>query len=171
MQYRLDGSAQLKAVAAQIKAAGDKGLGKELSVALRHAAKPVQESIKESLVATMPERGGYRATVSKSVRFRVNVRAGSRSGTVRILTFAHGKAENRDLPRLDKGELRHPVFGRSRTVRDKGSGTGYKRVPSPWAVTKVVPRFFERGTRSADEHAEKELLVVLDRFADRLAKG
>ncbi len=167
---RLEGSLKLRAVAAQIQATGDKGLGREMSTALRRVVKPVSKSIKDTLVASMPERGGYRATISKSVRFRTAIRSGSRSGTIRITTTAAGEKELRDLPRLDKGELRHPVFGRSRTVRDRESGTGRRRVPNPWAVTKVTPRFFERGTENAADHAEKELEVVLDEFAQRLAQ-
>lgn len=165
MQVRFTGSLELRRVAAGIKAAGDKGLGKEMSAALRKAAKPVAESIKTTLVKSMPHRGGYQATVAKSVRFRTQVRSGARSGSVRIITYVDGKAERRDIRRLDKGELRHPNWGRSRTVRGKG------RVPNKWSTTKVPAEFHRRGTEKAADEAEKQLQDVIDVFAKRLLEG
>lgn len=136
-----------------------------MSAALRKASKPVQVAIAAAFADTLPQRGGYRATATKSMRFRATVQATTRTGRVRIIAFAVGEKERRDLPRINKGELRHPVFGRSRTVRGRG------RVPNPWATTKVPARFFDRGTAKAADDAETQLIEVLDGFAERLAKG
>ncbi|MEV6633877.1 hypothetical protein AB0M54_24310 [Actinoplanes sp. NPDC051470] len=162
---RLEGSLELRRVAASIKAAGAKGLGKEMAAALRKAAAPVQAAIQDSFVESLPRRGGYRDLASKSVKFRASVRSGARAGSVRIVMVAQGKAERRDIRRLDRGELRHPNWGRSRNVRGKG------RVPNSWSTTTIPRDFFRRGTDKAADLAEREMRGVLDDFAGRLLKG
>lgn len=164
----LTGGMQLRLVAANIRAAGNKGLGKEMAAALRKATKPIQRSIKDELVAAMPTSGGYQAIVSKSVRFRAQVRAGWKDGSVRLTTDIKGKSERRDIRRLNRGELRHPVYGRSRNVY---AGGKRRRVPNPWATTKVTGKFFERGTANAADECERQLMSIVDSFAARLLKG
>lgn len=161
---RIEGSAELKRVAAQIKAQGGKGLGREMSAGLRKASRPVQDSVRREFAAALPSRGGYRATASKSQRFRTSVKSGARTGFVQLTTFAEGTSQRREIRALNAGVLRHPVYGRSRNTR-----TG--RRPNPWAVTRIRSGFFDRGTDEARPLAEAAMRDVLDDFARRLAKG
>lgn len=162
MDIRVTGSVRLRTVAAEIKATGDKGLGKEMTAALRRAALPVQLAIRAEAEQAMPSRGGYRELFSKSLRFRTTVRSTARTGFVQVVTFADGTKERRDIGRLNQGQLRHPVYGRSRNSR-RG------RIPNPWAVTRIPADFFGRGTRNAMAAAEREMAGVLDDYAARLA--
>ncbi len=165
LDVRVSGSARLHEVAQAIRRTGDKGMAREMSRALAKSTLPVQKSIAAEADRVMPESGGYRAVIAKSLRHKTSQRTASRSATVRLITYADGTGERRDIERLEKGELRHPVFGRSRTVRGRG------RVPNPWATTRIRPGFHERGTGGAADEAQKQLLPVLDDFAARLAKG
>lgn len=163
LKVEISGAAKLHDVVIAVRAAGDKGMSKEMSAALRKAAKPVQESLRKTTEASMPSRGGYRAVLSKSLRFRTNIQAGPRSVAFRLITFADGTAERRDIVALNNGKLRHPVFGRSRAGERKG-----ERVSNPWAVTTIEGGFFARGTKDAAGLAEKEMLTVLDEYAAKL---
>lgn len=165
LQVRLDGAAQLRQVAAQIRATGDKGLGREMSAALRKATRPVQAAVRREAEAVMPTGGGYRNVVTRSLKFRLSVRTSARRASLTLRTFAAGKGERRDIRALNAGRLRHPVFGRSRTVRGRG------RVPNPWAVTRIRSGFHDRGTAAAADEAVREIRTVLDDFASRLLKG
>jgi hypothetical protein len=166
LDARITGAAQLRQVAKAIKAAGDKGLSKELSAALRKAGgKPVQAAIRREADAVMPSRGGYQGDFGRSLRFRTTIRAAGRTASVRLVTFADGTRERRDIRALDRGLLRHPVYGRSRRLR------GGARQANPWAVTRIRSGFHDRGTARAADDAEREIGVVLDAFADRLLKG
>lgn len=161
------GAAQLRRVAAAIRAEGDKGLGKQMGEALRRAARPVQASVRTEY-AKLPVKGGYAAEFSKSLRFRTALKAGARVAAFRLLTFADGTSERRDIQALEGGKLRHPVYGRSRKLRrGKRAGT---IVANPWAVTTVRGGFHRRGTDDAADAAEREMTKVLDEFASRLAK-
>lgn len=155
------GAAELKRVAAQIKASGDKGLGREFGAALRRAGAPVQRSIRKEY-GTLPASGGYAALFSKSLRFRTALRASGTSASFRLTTFADGTKERRDIDALEVGSLRHPVYGRSRPGRRGG------RRPNPWAVTRVRGSFHERGSAGAADEAEKEMIKAVDEFAARV---
>lgn len=159
------GAARLHQVAKAIRATGDKGLGREMARALAKTTQPLQRDIAAEAAKAMPVGGGYQPLLSKSLRHKASQRTGSRTATMRLITYADGTGERRDVEALEAGNLRHPVFGRSRTVRGRG------RVPNPWAVTAVKAGFHRRGTGSAGDEAEKQLGVVLDDFAARLAKG
>jgi hypothetical protein len=164
VEVRIDGGARLRQVAADIRATGDKGLGRQMSRALDATTKPISAAIKAEAMRVMPESGGYREALTKSLRHRTSQRTAGRTAQLKLITYADGTGQRRDVESLEKGELRHPVYGRSRNVRGK-------RVPSPWAVTRIRPGFHERGTKNAGDEAGQRLGAVLDDFAARLAKG
>jgi hypothetical protein len=165
----IQGRAQLRRLGEQIKATGDKGLGREMAAAIRKAAKPIEAAISREADAVMPSAGGYRATFSKSMKFRVALRIGARRASLTMHTFATGTKERRDIGALNKGTLRHPVFGRSRRIK-VGPRAGTAQ-PNPWSVTAIRPDFFGRGTAAAGDVAEREIAKVRDEFSKRLAKG
>lgn len=165
----ITGRAELRRLAAQIKATGGKGLGRELAAALQEAGKPVAESVRRSAIATMPDRGGYRADISRSLKFRTTMRASARSAALTLTTYADGTKERRDIRALDAGRLRHPVYGRSRRIkRGRRAGTAQ---PNPWAVTAIRAGLHRRGTDGAADEAAKAVGKVLDDFKARLLEG
>lgn len=161
IDVHITGAAALKRVAAQVRASGNKGLGKEMAAGLRRAAKPVQTAIRREY-GELPARGGYAGVFSKSVRFRTAVRTGSRTASFRLLTFADGTHQRRDIDALEAGRLRHPVYGRTR------AGRSGRRTSNPWVVQRVRGDYHKRGTDSAADEAEREMTKVLDDLASRL---
>lgn len=169
LDVRINGAATLKRVAEQMRAEGNKGLAKEMSKALAEAVEPVKTSIAAEADQVMPDRGGYREAFSRSLRFRMSRRTSGREASVMLRTYADGTKERRDIDALEAGQLRHPIYGRSRRIRiGPRAGTAQ---PNPWAVTAIRPGFHQRGTKNAGDEAERQLLGVLDDFAARLAKG
>jgi hypothetical protein len=162
LEIKVSGGDKLKLAAAQIKAVGDKPRGRRMGAALTAATKPLETEVRAEAARVMPGRGGYRDVFVPALRFATSVRAAAREAAVRFKTFADGKGERRDVPRLEKGELRHPVFGRSRTVRGRG------RIPNPWSTTSIRSGFHSRGTQRAADLAEREMTTVLDEIIDDL---
>lgn len=154
LEVRISGADQFKRLAAQIKAEGNKGLGQEMARALTKAVEPLGKAIEAEAGVVAPS--GYRAALTRSLKHRRTVRANPRTASIRLTTTAKGKVENRDLPALNRGDLRHPVFGRRR---------------KPWKVTRIEPGFHDRAVKAGGPLAEQNLLQVLDDFGDRLAKG
>jgi hypothetical protein len=166
LEVTVSGSAKLKSVAAQIRAAGDKGLGREMSTGLQRAARPIKAAVTAEYEG-LPKGGGYAAEFTKSMAWRTTVRGAARTASFRLLLFGEGDSQRRDIEALESGRLRHPVYGRSRRIRS-GPRAG-SRDPNPWATTKIRGGYFKRGTNRAADDAEKEMGKVLDDFAKRLA--
>ena len=161
LEARILGAEQLRKLSAHVRATDSKGLGKEMGAGLRRAAKPIQESIRREY-GKLPARGGYVQAWSKSLRFRTSLRAPARSASFRVLTYADGTHERRDINAVEAGRLRHPVFGRGR------SGRSGRRTSNPWAVTRIAGGYHKRGTDSAGDAAENEMIKVIADLSKRI---
>jgi hypothetical protein len=168
LEIRIEGAATLHKVAAQIRAQGRKDLAREMGTALSKAADPVKISIRTEAERTMPKSGGYSALFSKSLRFRIERRNGVQQATAKLITYADGTKERRDISALNRGNLRHPVFGRGRRLT-RGVKKG-NNIANPWAVTSIRAGFHKRGTDHAIEEAQKQLGKVVDDYAKRLIR-
>lgn len=150
LEVRIQGAASFHGVAERIRTEGRKDLSRQLSTALNQATGPVRDAVKESAAATMP--GWYANTLTKSLRFRNNRRAGGQQANLRMVTYADGKGERRDVVALEDGRLRHPLFG----DRDH------------WYVTKIRAGFHQRGTDKAMDEVARRLDVVVRDFTRKL---
>jgi hypothetical protein len=162
IDVRIEGGAALKQVISDLRKASEKGLGKEFGKALNKATDPLKKSIEASAEKTMPS--GFAPTLTRSLKHRRNTRTDARQASVVLATYATGKKERRDLPAMEGGNLKHPVFGRTRATR-RGIAS------NPWVDQRIKPGFHKRGTEQAGPEAEKQILVVVDEFVERLAEG
>lgn len=168
LETRIEGAAQFKRLAAQIRKAGNEDLGKEMAQALNRVAEPIKVEVTKETLASMPSEGGYQALMSKSLKHRISRRVAGKTAQLLVRTYADGTNERRDIQRLNKGELRHPVYGRSRRIK-----VGVRKgtiIKNPWSVTEIRGDFYRRGTDRAGAVAQKELMVVLEDLAERMVK-
>jgi hypothetical protein len=127
------GANELEAIGRRFKAAGAKGLRKELLAGIRKTNKPTISAIRANALATLPRRGGLAAEV-----------AGSRIGTRSRLSGNRVGVEIRGVGRiglttLNRGRLRHPVYG------NRGTWV-QQQVPAGWftdPIEKDMPRIRE----------------------------
>jgi len=163
IEVRINGTVSLHRLAARMRAEGQKDLVREMGNALTRAADPLKAKIRVEASEVMPKSGGYQEAFDKSLKFRVQRRGANAESDITLTTYADGKDERRDIRALNKGNLRHPVFGRSRAGKRKG-----ERIPNPWSVTSIREKFWDRGVESAAEEVEKNMKDVVDEFAQRL---
>lgn len=104
------GSAQLRVIAAQCQALGDRGLMNRTRAALRVEAQPIIRAAKASAEARLPKAGGLNKQVAAQ-RWTVSALAGVRTSGVFLKTKAP------DTDQTDKGFVRHPL---PRNRRGKG---------------------------------------------------
>lgn len=168
LEVRIDGAATLKRVAAQMRAESHKDLSRGMAKALDRSTEPVKASIRREADAAMPRSGGYQAAFSRSLNFRLSRRTGGQRAQVILRTYADGTKERRDIKALERGVLRHPVYGRSRRVTS-GPRAG-SRDANPWAVTSIRGGFHKRGTDHAADEAQNALEHVITDYAQRLIK-
>lgn len=153
LEVRVSGAASLHRLAARMRAEGRKDLVREMGDALSKATDPLRAKIRESANETMPARGGYRGVFDKSLRFRQQRRGAAAEADVTLTTYADGKVERRDIRALNRGTLRHPVFGHRK---------------AKWHTTKIRAGFWDRGVEGAAADAEKRMREVVDQYAKRL---
>jgi hypothetical protein len=166
LEVNINGAATLHRVAAQMRAEGRKDLSKSMSKALGQAVEPVKREIRQEAEKAMPSGGGYRSLLTQSLRWRMSRRNAGQQAQVILATYADGTSERRDIRALERGTLRHPVWGRSRKIKvGVRAGT---IIGNPWAVTTIRSGFHERGTANAMDAAEQALAEVIEDYASRL---
>jgi len=138
------GADQLGDLSRRLKAAGDKGMQRELYAAINRATKPMKEAVKRSAATELPRRGGLAETVAGG-KFRTQRRTSKKASGVRIV--ATGKL---DIRGMDRGRLRHPVFG-NRSV---------------WVTQQIAAGWWTRPL----EHAAPAVRVDLEKAMDVIAK-
>lgn len=97
-------SQRLHAIAAELKAQGERGLKRRMNSTLRAAAVPLVDAVREAAREKLPKKGGLNEQQAEQA-IRVMVLSGARTAGVRIRTSTRGSMQT------DKGFVRHPVFG------------------------------------------------------------
>jgi hypothetical protein len=139
------GTEALGALSRQLKEIGDKDLRRELLSGIQRAARPIKDAAKASAMSTLPASGGLNRRIAGG-KFSVQTRTG-RDPAVRIK--APGDA------RLDKGRLRHPVFGNRRV----------------WVLQQIRPGWFSKPVEAGKDQVVADIEDVMGRVADRIIHG
>ena len=140
-------SGDLVALARDLRRAGATSLRRELYSGLGRAAKPLAQAVKDSAGRDLPQRGGLAARVAgSSITTRLSA---GRTPSLRI-TARERKGKKIDLAALDRGGVRHPLFGNREHWYPK-------RGAQP-----VKPQWFTRPVRDGADAVRAELLKVVD---------
>lgn len=153
------GPDELVALGRALKASGDRELRKEALRSLRSHAKPVGAEAKKRAVDVLPRRGGLGAYVART-RVALRNKMSGHSAGIRLVGGLKKGGGLVDLPAIDDGRLRHPVFAREHPERGrKGWRWVQQRVPRGWwsktmrrhapklrrALTKDVHKYLKRA--------------------------
>lgn len=143
------GPEQLARITRQLREEANRGLQRELNKALSEATKPLRGKLADSARTTLPKRGGLADQIAAS---RIGTRRVpvSRGGGLR-LTATNKKA----LRLLDRGKVRHPVFGDQEN----------------WVTQKIEPGWWSRPILDAGEDAQKAVQEAVGRVADRIERA
>lgn len=144
--------ARLARMKEAIRQARIRTLRRELEGAQRRAVRPLQREIRQSALRMLPKRGRYAGIMAGAIRVSTR-RAGLK---LYVVIYARGKAEFRDVRRVDAGFLRHPVFGHRRRK---------------WATTGVPPGFVMIPVRKMQHEIVKESLDALQHTIVEIARA
>lgn len=141
---RVEGAGQLRDLGKRLRAAGEGGkqLRRDLLAGIRETAKgPLVDELKASALARLPARGGLAAYAAKQLKVAVRTRLSGQQVGVTVLAAIKGM----DLPKLETGKLRHPVFGR---------GT--------WVDQTIPPRVISDAVDQVADQVGRAVLDVVD---------
>jgi hypothetical protein len=102
-----DASAQLRAIALKLRAAGEREILNGVRRELRIIAAPAVEAVRAKARADLPKSGGLNDEQADQP-ITVSVLSGARTAGVRIRTKRLGSMQT------DAGYVRHPIFGKWR---------------------------------------------------------
>jgi hypothetical protein len=140
------GGEQLEKVARRLKEIGDKELRKELFSGIQRAAKPMKLAAQQAARSKLPRRGGLNEWVASS-KFTVSVRSG-KFPAARVT----GKKSGHDLAALNRGRLRHPLYG------DRGH----------WYTQQIDANWFSDAMAAQAPAVREEIVAILDDIARRI---
>ncbi|HEY9418156.1 MAG TPA: hypothetical protein VIQ30_25635 [Pseudonocardia sp.] len=155
MSVRVAGGADLTSVRRNLRLTGDQELSRRMSRGFQRAAKPIKPAVQASAVKVLPKRGGYGELMSRSVRVRITTRERRGTASVTIRVVGAGKQENRDIARINKGILRHPI------------PAGRKH---PWVNQTVRRGFVDRPVDGLSPDAAREMRAVVEWIASQITK-
>lgn len=157
MDVRVTGAEQLAALAKDLRAAGDKELRRELMRGLQRAGKPMKAAARTAALTELPSRGGLAELVASS-RWSVTTRSAGRGAGVRVAGrgLVNASGQELDLASLNRGRLRHPVYGR------RGAWVN-QRVKVGW--------FTDAMEVQADSTVRAEVLAAISAVRDKLGSG
>lgn len=153
LDMTVQGADELARVAAALKKAGDRELSKQLGKAVTASVKPAKKRVKSSTTEYLGQRGGLAKRVSKTTLSHKTRKSG-RSPRVTVLAKP-GHKTLRDPYRVDRGRIKHPVFGMAHSRAN-------------WVFQDVRPGWFTTPMRESAPEAQKEILRALDELARRI---
>lgn len=139
-----DPQAQLRKLAKDLKDAGEKDLRKALYRNLTLAARPLLEDAKREGGATTPHSGGA-ADRLLAAKFSARALLGMRNPGVKLRAI-DSSGKSIDLRSLDRGRLRHPLFGNR----------------EHWYNTAVTPGWWSRPMNAGKAQAERAVKLAID---------
>lgn len=131
---------RFRTVIAALKANDNAALNKRFRRSMGKAVAPMGKAVRAEIPPTMPK--GYEGVLGGSLKLRTSVTGRG----VRVTAMAKGKGELRDLPALDAGKLRHPLFGNRKR----------------WYVQRIKPGFFTRPADAAMRDAVTAVAVAVN---------
>lgn len=140
MAIRTKGADDLNQLGAALKEAGDRDLTKQLRKEFREIGRPIGRKVLIKGAEEMPQRNGFAARVVEQGRVGIGASLGGRITSVRIIL----KNKGVDLRRVDRGILRHPVWGNREN----------------WVAQQVPEGAFTRAFNSEAKEARKAALTA-----------
>lgn len=107
MALRLEGTDDLQRIADALAETGDKALINRVRKGLRDAGKPIGLRVLDRGADEMPHRKGLSDRIKETGRVSVNSALNGRVANISVVLRTQGA----DLRAMNRGNLRHPVFG------------------------------------------------------------
>jgi hypothetical protein len=153
MQAKISGAEEFAALARKLHQLGRTDLRRQLDAAINKSVKPSTADVQKSLHTYLPDQ--YAAVLRPELKIRARKRStGPTVGVRLVATALKPDGRKRELVALNAGKLFHPLWG--------------SWLP-PRQVQKVKPGFFDQPLLADAPKIRKQLLLVFDRIARKLA--
>lgn len=153
---------ELSRLGFRLREANNVTLTKELRKALRDGLKPLSAQIRAQAPDHTPK--GYEQTFASSLKFSTKINLVGTSAGVDFSVTAIGKTHPRQIREINRGRLKHPVYGRKRLTR-------HGWINNPWVWQTVKPGFFDNPVRANFNHMRAQMREAIRRTAEQITRG
>lgn len=170
MQVQVIGANRFKVVARQLRTAANRNdLLTEMRKGITKATPVLRDAVKERADEFLPNR--YAAELVGSMRVTTVTRTTGDQVTVTMTVTAKGHGGNaRKVGEVEKGRLRHPVYGRDRKLRRHWVHKATSSV-NPWVEQHVKPGFVAKPMADKAPDVRKEIEAAVDRVLEKITEG
>lgn len=151
IEVKILGAEELRRAARIIRKSGRPEIQKQLLRGLRESTKPVGREVRSDLPHYLPDR--YAGVLSKALRFTTQSKT-SGWPEVTVTARAKGKVELRHITTLNRGTLRHPLYG------DRHH----------WYAQRVRPGFFDEPANRVLRDVQIEAAKSVERAVANIEK-
>ncbi len=162
MAVTVTGYNELSRLGFRLREAKAVTLTKELREGLQDGLKPLAAQIRAEAPDHTPK--GYEVTFVRSLRFHTKVDTRGATAGVDFSVTATGKSYSRQIKEINRGRLKHPVYGRKRLTRQ-----GW--VNNPWVWQTVKPGFFDDPVRANFNAMRAAMREAINRVAEQITRG
>lgn len=151
-ELRVEGADKFGNLAKALRKFGDKELRTELYRGINRAVKPLTDDVKKSTGKYLPRR--YAFELAASLKVKARRRAGQNPAVYLVGRAKTKQGKERDLASLNRGRLRHPLYGNRRY----------------WYDQDVSPNWWDDPLLDGIDEVRKEIVKTIDDVAVQLAK-
>lgn len=144
VDIRIEGAEKFAALSKAL-GKGSKELRSELNKGITRAVKPFKADVKKFARGRLPKRGGLARRVA-----RTSLPTRKRTDGIRVVAQPNAVA---DPMRIDRGRVKHPVFGRA-----------------PSVLQDITPGFFHEPAEDSGPVVRKELVEVIDTVTSKIER-
>lgn len=170
MAVAVRGGTKFHTVARKLRGAADR---KEMVQELRKGILKATPALKDAVRSRAPEflPNAYAAELVPSLRMTTVTNTTGDQVTVRLTVTALGHGGNaRQVGNLEDGDLKHPVFGRTRALRRHAVHRATSK-PNPWVMQRVRPGFVTEPMNDKRPAVRDQIEAAVDRVLTKITEG
>jgi len=162
IELKITGQREFFAAARRLREAGHKVQADRLEDAVRRAAGHIEDAVREHLDEFLPD--DYARVVRATMVFRTEIRRSRGARATLRLRAPSPRGTDRQIRSLEDGELKHPVFGRTRRLKNhaKWRATTYR---NPWSKQKIRPHFYTGPATGTKPKVDAEIAQAMHEVA------
>lgn len=168
LRFEVRGAADCFRLAHALHEAGSKGLKRELDKGSRQAGRVVVDAVTDKASTDKFIPRDFEIPFSRSVEARVEVRLVS-SRVIAITFWATGKKHRRKIDDMNRGILRHPVFGRTRPLKRHWKHKAAS-MRNQWVDQAIRPGLVDEPAREAMPKAVEKIEDAVRRVVDKIGR-
>jgi hypothetical protein len=155
--YRIIGADKLDRLARDLREGGNVKLRNHMSLRMMEAVRLALPEFSKSAIEILPKRGGLNVWVGGSLKAVPVLKLRGKDVAIRVKITVPKARGQADVDTLERGRLKHPVFGRPVRV-------------TPWVIQVVKSQFIDHALKGKVIKAvRKGLIKIIDDVAKDLA--